>query len=102
RIRLNSLLAGVAEARENWDLATQNLTTLIALEPENALAVESHFRKGRAMCKQGKPWRDVVDELTKGSKLDPKAIKPWIFVAQLSEEAKDHNLAKAAIAKAVE
>ena len=54
------------------------------------------------MFKQGKQWRDVVDELTKGTKLDSKAIKPWIFMASLYEESKDHNLAKAAIAKAVE
>jgi len=83
RIRLNSLSAAVTEAREDWDLATQYLTALIALEPENPLAVEAHFRKGRAMFKQGKTWQDVKDELTKGSKLDPKAIKPWVFMASL-------------------
>ena len=100
-IRLNSLLAAVAEAREQWDSAAQYLKALIALEPDTAQSVEAHMRMGRAMFKQGKPGQDVYNELDKSVKLDSKTINPWIYLAYLYEEAKNHEKAKRMIEQAV-
>ena len=59
------------------------------------------MRMGRAMFKQGKPGQDVYNELDNSVKLDSKTINPWIYLAYLYEEAKNHEKAKRMIEQAV-
>jgi predicted Zn-dependent protease len=100
-IRLNSFQAAVAEAREQWDTAAKYLKALQDLDPDNAVSVEEHLRMGKAMFKLGKPATDVYFELEKATKIDPKTVNPYIYLAYLYEEAKQHAEAMKMVAQAV-
>ncbi len=102
--RAENGLALVAEARENWDEAKSHLDAWLALDPKSAAA---HARLARVLFKA-----DTSDKKLDGAKAayaeykearndDPKSISPDIALAQLYEEAKNHEKAKQFIALAV-
>jgi tetratricopeptide (TPR) repeat protein len=97
-IRVNAGLAAVAEARSQWDSAQQYLQNWIKLDAKNASA---HMRLGRTLFQLHKP-ADALKELNTAVSVDSNVVNPYIFMAQLYEEAGQHDDAKKSIGFAVQ
>lgn len=97
-IRVNAGLAAVAEARSQWNNALQYLQEWIKLDAKNASA---HQRLGRTQFQLGKPT-EALKELNAAVSLDSNAVNPYIFMAQLYEENKQHDDAKKSVGFAVQ
>ncbi|HTQ38475.1 MAG TPA: tetratricopeptide repeat protein [Pirellulales bacterium] len=97
-IRLNSGLAAVAENRNQWETALPYLKSWMDLDPDNALV---HARMGRTLFELGKP-KEAYNEYEAAQKIDSKSINPYIALAGLYEQAKDHDNATKSISYAVQ
>lgn len=88
-MRVDAGLAGVAEAREQWDGAIKQLQAWLQADPESVVA---HQRLGRAYFKQGSE-RDAYKEYQAAAKVDAKSMNPDIAMARMYEEAKNRDKA---------
>jgi len=97
QIRCENGLALVAEAREQWDDAKSRLEAWLLIDQNSAAA---HDRLGRVLFKadttdaKDAGARKAYEEFQAAVKADPKAISADIAMAQLYEEAKNHDMAK--------
>jgi len=87
----------VAERRKNWQTATNDLTALLKVDPDNAAA---HFRLGRALFMQ-KKFREGNAEFVKAHDLDKKLPDPNVSAALLYEQLGMRSEAKTAFETAV-
>jgi tetratricopeptide (TPR) repeat protein len=87
----------VAERRKNWQTATDDLTALLKVDPDNAAA---HFRLGRALFMQ-KKFREGNAEFVKAHDLDKKLPDPNVSAALLYEQLGMRSEAKTAFETAV-
>ena len=76
-------LANVDVARTDWDSAVDHAKEWLKTDPDS---VQAHQLLARALFKQGLD-RDAFAELTAASKVDPKAVNPYIYMALLHEES---------------
>jgi len=97
-IRVNAGLAAVAEARAQWDSALQYLQNWVKLDPKNASA---HLRLARTQFQLHKV-EDALKEANAATAADSNSVNPYIFMAQLYEEASQHADAKKSIGFAVQ
>jgi tetratricopeptide (TPR) repeat protein len=96
-IRGHAGTAAVAEAREQWTTAEEQLRAWIALDPDNASARQ---RLGIVLYQLGKPT-DALNEFREAKKLDDKAVQPELAMARLYDEAKKRDTAKKLIEAAI-
>jgi tetratricopeptide (TPR) repeat protein len=96
-IRVNAGLSAIAEARSQWESAEKYLQEWIKIDEKNASA---HQRLGRVMFQRGNP-SEALKELNKAVTYDSNAVNPYIFLAQLYEEVKQHADAQKQINTAV-
>jgi tetratricopeptide (TPR) repeat protein len=97
-IRLNSLLAAVAESRNQWQEALPYLKAWLDIDANNALV---HMRLARTLFELGKT-KEAYDEYVAAQKIDPKSINPYIALAELYEQNKDRDHARESIGYAVQ
>lgn len=83
-------LAHVHEARGNWAEAKKQLEAWLTLDPAS---VEAMQRLAQCLVRQ-KDVAGGLAELKKAAKTDPKVLTPEALLAQLCEQAGDHEAAK--------
>lgn len=95
QIRADAGLTGVAENREQWDLAMQYLKAWLEIDPDSAPA---HQHLGRTYFKLSSDKKnydkEAYDEFQAAVKLDPQMMNADIMMGQMYEDAK--NSAQAA------
>ena len=87
----------VSEQRRNWGSAEADLTALLKVDPDNAMA---NYRLGRALFMQ-KKFKEGLAEFTKAATLDKKLPNPHISAAVALQQLDMDNEAKAAFEDAV-
>ncbi len=87
----------VAERRQDWDVASNDLKTLLSVDPDNAAG---HYRLGRALFMQ-KKFPEGNAEFAKASKLDKNLPNQDVAAALLYEQLGMRNEAKTAFENAV-
>jgi len=84
-------LATVCEARKDWPAAQKQLEALLALDKENAAALQ---QLGRVLFRQDKPT-EALAKLKEAAAIDENVLTPQAILAQLYEQADDRtNAAK--------
>ncbi len=89
--------SSVAERREQWKAATEDLRVLIQVDPDNANA---HYRLGRALFMLDKA-KEGYSEFVKAHQLDEKLLNPSVAAALLYEQKNMRKKAQRAFEHAV-
>jgi tetratricopeptide (TPR) repeat protein len=98
QIRLNNAMAGLNESRTQWEAALPYLKAWLELDPDS---VDAHQRMGNTLFQLGKTT-EAYKEFEAAAKVEPKAVNPYIALAQLYESAKDRTNAAKSIGYAVQ
>lgn len=96
-MRANAGLTGVAESRDQWELAVKYLKAWLEFDPDSAPA---HQHLGRAYFKLGND-KDAYQEFQTAVKLDAQLMNADIMMGQMYEEAKNREQAAKFIQAAV-
>jgi tetratricopeptide (TPR) repeat protein len=80
----------VAEFRENWPEAQKHLKSWLALDPNNATAMQ---RMAACLVPQ-KKVTEALDELQRAARSDPRLATPEVMLAQMCEQAGDRENAR--------
>jgi tetratricopeptide (TPR) repeat protein len=97
-IRALSGLAGVAEARRQFENAEARLTELLRLESQHA---QAHFRLGNVLFAMGRP-DEALRELRTAAELLDSAPSPSLTLAELYRQAGNLEEAERWIARAAQ
>ena len=89
-MRICSGLASVGEARENWAEVKDQLEALSENRSQQRLTMR---RLARCLVEQ-KQVPEALEDLKKAAKIEPAMVAPEAIVAQLCEQADDHENAK--------
>jgi len=89
-LAIYSGLASVAESRENWSEAQKQLEALLSVDSQNAAVLR---RIARCLFQQ-KNIEAALDKFREVAKIDLDAYLPEVMLAQLYQQAGDHENAK--------
>ncbi|MEN6406340.1 MAG: tetratricopeptide repeat protein [Thermoguttaceae bacterium] len=95
--RVLSGLASVDEAREKWAAAQKQLEAWLKIDPKSSQAKQ---RLARCLFQQ-KDAAGALEKLRDAAKADSNMLTPEAILAQLYEQAGDHENAKSWMAKAL-
>jgi tetratricopeptide (TPR) repeat protein len=90
-------LALAAEARGDWRGAQKYLNAWLAVEPENAVAMQ---RAGQVLFREGQT-AEALDCLRVAVRIDPRLLAPEVIVARLYEQAGNRPKAAESMAAAI-
>lgn len=95
--RVLANLATAAEAREDWRGAQKYLNAWLAVEPENAAAMQ---RAGQVLFRQGQT-AEAMDCFRVAVRIDPNLLAPEVIAARLYEQSGQRDKATQSMAAAL-
>ena len=101
-LRADAGLTGVAESREQWELAQKYLKDWLEQDPESAPAHQHLGRTYFKLSSGDKNYdKEAYEEFQAAAKLDPQLTNPDIMMGNMYEENKNHAQAAKFIEAAV-